>query len=414
LATEIFKIIKRFFDGTVQIRNIKDVYVPTVASVCEVTLDKSFIKDIKSSGKQKIDGKFTLTPGLVDIHTHGVQKFVYQRSREDLVEGAKLLAQYGTTTILPTLIVDPEKEDYSTDLNLLSDTIDQIDSVNIPGFHLEGPFVGVGGAACPTLDGDVKLLDEMIHACRDKVTAVSIAPEVPGILPVIERLLEFGVVPFITHTKADVEQTVKAIEAGARHATHFYDVFHSPDIKDGGVRPVGVVETVLADERCSVDFICDGVHVNPMAIKATLAAKGYRNIVLITDSNIGAGLPEGIYDTPWGFKVKVVPGKGARVEAPGHPKNGRLAGSSLTMDEGINNLLNWLDIPQQQIWSMGTSNPARVLNLKNKGKIEQACDADLVLWKKEKDKYRVVSTWVMGKCVYRDDNVDLSGVVENE
>ena len=67
-----------------------------------------------------------------------------------------------------------------------------------------------------------------------------------------------GIPAFITHTKADVKQTQAAIEGGARHATHFYDVFYAPDETDGGVRPCGAVEAILADGRVSVDFILDG------------------------------------------------------------------------------------------------------------------------------------------------------------
>ena len=72
---------------------------------------------------------------------------------------------------------------------------------------------------------------------------------------------------FIPHTAANVEQTQRAIELGARHATHFYDVFPCPPVVDPGVRPCGAVEAILADERVSVDFILDGVHVDPVAIK---------------------------------------------------------------------------------------------------------------------------------------------------
>ena len=134
-----------------------------------------------------------------------------------------------------------------------------------------------------------------------------------------------------------VEQTEAAIEAGARHATHFYDVFPVPEETDAGVRPVGAVEAILADSRVSVDFICDGVHVHPAAIRAAVAAKGWEKVMLITDSNIGAGLPPGEHDTPWGYRVRVAPGDAAR-----HATKGFLAGSALTMDVGMKNLLRWL------------------------------------------------------------------------
>jgi len=157
-----------------------------------------------------------------------------------------------------------------------------------------------------------------------------------------------------------------------------------------------MVEAVYANSEVTVDFIADGVHVHPLAIRATLAAKGFRGISLITDSNIGAGLPEGLYDTPWGYPVYVKPGNGARI-AGDHPSKGVLAGSALTMNAGIVNLLRWLDLPPAQVWAMGAANPARCVGLTRKGNIAAGMDADLVLWN---DDLTPVSTWVMGKKVY--------------
>jgi N-acetylglucosamine-6-phosphate deacetylase len=114
------------------------------------------------------------------------------------------------------------------------------------------------------------------------------------------------------------------------HATHFYNVFYPPAESDPGVRPVGAVEAILADPRASVDFIADGVHVHPTAIRAAIAAKTWAGVILITDSNIGAGLPAGVYDTPWGYRVKVAPGKAAR-----HETKNFLAGSALGGVGGI-------------------------------------------------------------------------------
>ena len=221
---------------------------------------------------------------------------------------------------------------------------------------------------------------------------MSLSPEQSDILPVIQRLCEQNIVPFITHTRASVEQTEAAIEAGARHATHFYDVFPVPEEKDAGARPVGAVEALLADPRASVDFICDGVHVHPTAIRAAVAAKGWKNVMLITDSNIGSGLPAGEYDTPWGYRVRVAPGEAAR-----HATKGFLAGSALTMNVGMQNLLRWLApaLTPEQIWAMGTLNPARLLGLKHKGRIAPGADADLVLWDEQ---LNAVRTWVGGEC----------------
>ena len=225
---------------------------------------------------------------------------------------------------------------------------------------------------------------------------MSISPETPNILPVIERLCQRGIVPFITHTRATAEQTQRAIDAGARHATHFYDVFHLPEETDPGVRPVGAVETILADPRCTVDFIADGVHVHPTAIKAAVAAKGPAGVMLTTDSNIGAGLPPGIYDSPMG---QIKTSDAARLHRPGEPLDGGLAGSTLTMNRGIANLLAWLGLPEEQTWAMGTSNVARLLRLTTKVRASRLGCRPRALGANA-GSLRSRSTWVAGRCVY--------------
>ncbi|MGH8017588.1 MAG: amidohydrolase family protein, partial [Opitutaceae bacterium] len=289
-------------------------------------------------------------------------------------------------------IVPQIRDGWLERLGEIAAAIPSVRGVHVPGLHLEGPFMAVGGAACPTLPGDVALLEQIFFACGDRLAIMSLSPDTPGIVPVIRRLREKGIAVFLTHTRASVEQTEAALEAGATHATHFYDVFHAPAETDPGVRPVGAVEAILAHSSATVDFIGDGIHVHPAAIRAAVAAKSWAGVVLITDSNIGAGLPAGIYDTPWGFPVRVSPGDAAR-----HATKHFLAGSALTMDRGMVNLLRWLDLPPEQVWAMGTLNPARVLGLHRKGRLEPGADADLVLWD---DDLRAARTWVAGECTY--------------
>jgi len=333
-----------------------------------------------------------LTPGLIDVHTHGVLQYAYGTGPEHFIKATQSLGQFGVTTVVPTLI--PQlRTDWEQSLREISEAIPRVTDVNIPGLHLEGPFLALPGAACDTVSGDIHILEKMLTACHDRVAVMSVSPDTPNVIPVIRRLRECDVTVFVTHTRASVEETVQALNEGATHATHFYDVFYAPKETEPGVRPVGVVEAMLADPRATVDFIADGVHVHPMAIRMAIAAKGYQGVVLITDSNIGAGLPEGIYDTPSGFQVSVKAGDAAR-KVP----TGGLAGSALTMNRGIANLLNWLDLPPEEVWAMGTLNPAKLLKLSRKGRIEPDCDADLVLWDTDLTPAR---TWVGGRCVYQ-------------
>ncbi len=348
--------------------------------------------------EQRIDGGGRLlTPGLIDLHTHGIERFVYESGPEHIIAASQRLAQFGTTCVLPTIYRALSRSQLG-ELERLAAALAKVDCACMPGFHMEGPFLALAGAGAQTLAGDVALLDELFAAAGRRITAMSISPEVPNIVPVIERMCELGIVPLMTHTRASIEQTQAAIDAGARHATHFYDVFPLPPETDPGVRPVGAVETILADPRCTVDFIADGIHVHPVAIKAALAAKGPEGVLLTTDSNIGAGFPPGIYDSPMG---QIDAGAAARLHRPGDPLHGGLAGSTLTMNRGIANLLAWLGLPEEQVWAMGASNVARVFKLTGKGSLRVGADADLVLWDQDAGRLQARFTWVAGRLVHR-------------
>jgi len=357
--------------------------------------------DAVPADARRIDaGGRRVTPGLIDLHTHGVGSWLYEHSPESLLAGLAFLGRFGTTAVLPTLYRVMNRPSLAH-LDALSRALASARGVAVPGWHLEGPFLRLPGAGADTVPGDLVLLEEILAATHGRTCAMSISPDTPGILPVIERLVERGITPFITHTRASVEETERAIDVGARHATHFYDVFPVPEIREPGVRPCGAVEAILADPRCRVDFICDGVHVEPVAVRAALAAKGPGGVVLITDSNIGAGLPDGIYPTTFGFPVRVAAGNAARIHDPQNPNHGSLAGSALTMNVGIANLHRWLRLPPEQIWALGTSSPAAVVGLARKGCLRVGADADVVLWN---DDFTAHTTWVGGEVVWSTES----------
>jgi N-acetylglucosamine-6-phosphate deacetylase len=350
-------------------------------------------------GAERIDGGGRLlTPGLIDLHTHGIERFGYEAGPEELVEATRRLGKFGTTCVLPTLYKCLNRQGLG-EVEKLTAALVTVTEVDVPGLHLEGPFLALPGAGAETIPGDLGLLEELLEAAAGKTRVMSISPEVPGIRPVIERLCELKIVPFITHTAATATETQAAIEAGARHATHFYDVFPAPKETDPGVRAAGVVEALLADPRCTVDFIADGVHVAPVTVKALLAAKGFRNVMLISDSNVGAGLPPGNYDSPMG---QIVTEKAARLRRPGSPMDGVLAGSTLTLDRAVGNIQSWFNPPEEQAWMLATSNPARLMHWEGKGTLRVGADADLVLWDQTAGPPRAIRTWVGGRCVYEE------------
>jgi N-acetylglucosamine-6-phosphate deacetylase len=340
-----------------------------------------------------------VSAGLIDVHTHGIKHYRYEAGPEELLQAARVFGAYGCTAAYPTLV---GKSDAAF-LKLLSETCRALDASQgacLPGVHVEGPFVAYTGAGCTIVPADLGVLRELLAAGGGRVAAMSLSPELANIIPVIETLVAANVRPFITHTGATLAQTQKAMDAGARHATHFYDVFYPQPETDLGVRPVACVEAILADRRVSVDFIADGVHVDPTAVRMSLYAKGWENVMLITDSNVGAGLPPGDYDTPWGFRIHAHPDKAVRILPP-HKLAGALAGSALTMNRAVANMLTWFadELPAERVWAMATANPARLMGLADKGALRVGADADVVLWR-QGAALEVARTWVGGVCVY--------------
>jgi N-acetylglucosamine-6-phosphate deacetylase len=202
---------------------------------------------------------------------------------------------------------------------------------------------------------------------------------------------------FITHTKANVAQTQKAISAGASHGTHFYDVFYQPDETDPGVRPCGAVEAILADDEATVDFILDGQHVDPAAVKMALKCKGPDKVSLITDANIGAGNKPGTYkfgSEEVSFEYPGAPARGT--EKSNYPN--ALYGSGLTMNTAVKNAVEMLNISLPLAVKMASQNPARVLKLHDTGTIDKAKRADIVLMD---DEFNITRTWINGNCCYK-------------
>ena len=266
----------------------------------------------------------------------------------------------------------------------------------ILGFHLEGPFLTLTGALPSEALGkaDMDRAQKLIEAAGPYKCIFSISPDFEGIEELIGEMANDNNPVFMTHTKADVKQTRRAIELGASHATHFYDVFPCAQETDPGVRPCGAVEAILAEPTVSVDFILDGEHVDPVAIKMALQCKGADKVCLITDANIGAGLEPGIYM----FGKEQV--RYSHIGAPARlVKNNTLAGSGLTMDRAMRNAVKMLDLDISQAVRMASANPAKVLGLdESKGSIREGYDADFVLMD---DKFHVLQTWIRGNCCYK-------------
>lgn len=350
------------------------------------------VKENAPAGNIIDTGDSYIVPGFIDLHTHGIHRFLIDNGADSLAEICRILPQYGVTGFLPTVAPRPKGEDAAFLSTLASAKTTGTEKL---GFHLEGPFLKITGAlsADAVAESDSERVRALIDAAKPYQTIFSVSPDLEGIEKLLPLMTANHTPAFVTHTAATVKQTQTAIELGIRHATHFYDVFPAPEITEPGVRPCGVVEAVLADQRVSVDFILDGVHVDPIAVKMAMACKPDK-VCLITDSNVGAGLEPG----------RFVFGNSGEIEfeykgAPARlVKDKTLAGSGLTMDQALRNAMRWLDIDLPEAAKMVSTNPAKVIGLDNKkGKLKAGFDADFVVLDK---RFNVQQTWIAGEKYY--------------
>lgn len=367
-----------------------------------INIDDGKIKsigDIKPEGELSDLGDSFIIPGFIDMHIHGIHYSLVDNGPDNLLEMCRILPQYGVTGFLPTVAPRPAGEDAAF-LSELSGI--NTEGAQILGFHLEGPFLKLTGAlpADAISESNESRVQSLIRAALPFKAVFSISPDVKGIEKLLPVMSSNNTPVFMTHTAASVKETQIAIDSGARHATHFYDVFPCPPISEPGVRPCGAVEAILADERVSVDFILDGVHVDPVAVQMALIckSKGPGCVCLITDANVGAGLEPGRFvflntgEIEFAYR-----GSPARMV-----KNNELAGSGLTMDQALRNAVKWLKLTLPEAVNLVSANPAKVLGLeRSKGKLDKSYDADLVILDKE---LNVRQTWIAGKKYFENND----------
>lgn len=344
------------------------------------------------SGADMVDaGRNYVSAGFIDLHIHGMHGYLVNNGRDDLARMCEILPRYGVTGFLPTVTPLPAGQDVDLLENLASCVSE---GAQILGFHLEGPFLSLTGALSREALGapDIGRAKSLIRAARPYRAIFSISPEIENAPALLKVMTAEKNPAFITHTAADVQQTLAAIAAGACHATHFYDVFYAPESNEPGVRPCGAVEAILADPNISVDFILDGVHVHPAAVKMAMRCKDRDKICLITDAVVGAGLGPGKYEFSGRMIETACPGAPARTL-----DSGGLAGSGLTMNMAVKNAVELLEVNLPHAIQMVTSNPAKVLGLKRKGLVRKGFDADVTMFDSQMN---VLKTWVNGVCCH--------------
>lgn len=319
----------------------------------------------------------TIAPGFVDLHIHGAGGHdVMEADERALDRITSTVARYGTTSLVATTVTAPIESTCRSLQGIASyirahekPTENGRLTAEILGIHLEGPFInparrGVHPANA-IAEPSVETLNRFLEASDDLVKILTLAPELPGALQLIQAAVSSGLVAAMGHTDATYEQARTAIQAGARHAVHTYNAMRPFSHRDPGI-----LGAIMTDPQVTAEIIADGVHVAVAAIQVLLGAKGFDTVLLVSDGIAATGMRDGNYRLG-DFEVSVKDGVARNSE-------GKLAGSTLTLDRALRNLVA-LGVPLLEAIRMATLHPARRLGLGGKkGVIAAGADADLI------------------------------------
>ena len=349
----------------------KNARINGVLTDFEVT-DGKFSK-IGKSDKEGTDlGGREVFPGLIDIHCHGCLGKDAYYGFDKLSEMSIFMAQNGVTTWYPTIGAIPQDKFEKA----LEENYEGLPGANIPGYHLEGPYVAekLPGAG---VTGNIHNPANRSIPHLEKVKLMNVAAEVDGILDFIKahKDIKFA----IGHTDADYETTMKAIEAGADSLTHIFNVMPVFHHREPG--PIGAA----IDGDMFVQLICDGIHVHKSVVKAVYRIFGKDRVILISDAVCGLGLPDGEYTMHAGHK-RIKEGRAIKDE------HGRLAGGASTLYEDVLKAIEF-GIPREDAFRMASTTPAKYMGL-NKGEIKVGFDADFIVVDSDNT---LVCSYVMGE-----------------
>jgi len=323
-----------------------------------------------------------LAPGMIDTHIHGGGGFdTMDASTEALNKISKVLASHGVTSFLPTTMTMARDKIQAALQNIRQAKKEGTDGARVLGTHVEGPFISPDYIGAQNSENLIKPELELLRDFYDVVEIVTMAPEVEGALALIEELNEHKITASAGHSAATYEEFQQAYQAGMDHFTHLYNAMTGLHHRKPGL--VGAA----FDSEATVELIVDLIHHHQAVDRFTIQAKGVDSVILVSDGMEATGLEEGEYELG-GQKVIVKDGA-ARLES------GVLAGSVLTLDQAVRNLLEVTDLTVPEIFRMVTLNPAEKLNLAHKlGRLKSGYQADLVLFDQN---FKVQKTFVKGK-----------------
>lgn len=336
------------------------------------------------AGAESVDADgLIIAPGLIDLQVNGAFGMDFTSQPDTIWQVGERLLQFGVTTFLPTIVSSPLKTIQLAQAVLHKGPPAGYQGARVPGLHLEGPYLSLEkyGAHNPA---DLCLPEVSEYQGWNPgsyIRMVTLAPELPGALPAIRILVRNGVVVSAGHSQANLRQAQAGIKAGIRYATHLFNAMPPLDH-----RQPGLAGAVCNDARLTAGLIVDGIHIHPTMVQLAWKILGTQHTNLVTDAVAALGMPTGEFDL--GGRTITHDGVSARL------KDGRLAGSLLSLDQAVRNLVRFTGCNLAEALHTITTVPARLLSMgRSLGNLAAGCKADLVMLTPEGN---VAGVWING------------------
>ena len=329
----------------------------------------------------------TLAPAFFDVHIHGCGGHDSMEATESALSTmGRFMARRGVGAYCATTVTAP----LDTLLHSLSGLAKlmpkPLEGARPVGIHLEGPFLSPhkrgAHAESQLLPPSMALFDRMWQAAEGTIRVMTIAPELPGAEETIAHAAKLGVRISLGHSNADSEAARRGVRAGGVTATHTFNAMRALDHRDPGI-----LGEVLTNDKLFAEIICDGMHVDPVAVRLFWKAKGSDRAMLMTDAMAGTGMGDGRYMLGE-LEVRVVDGRCVIGE-------NTLAGSTLTMDRAVQNFMAFTGAELTETVRLATRNPARMAGLDDRiGSLAPGRSADIAVLS---EKNEVVETFLRGE-----------------
>ena len=356
--------------------------------IASIGTDWTALPAWKDAAVQKRDAKgLAVCPGLVDMHTHGILDSSFMDSdTPQILEGLAAYASFGVTRVVGSTISNTMDRILEQCARMRAAMADPAWGDLLHGVHVEGPWLAErarGGHDARYL-GSPRAADveRLLAGAGDVIRSVTFAPELPGSVELTEALSYRGIVPVLGHTEASWEQAQAVILAGARHVTHMYDTTlgykENPD--EALVMMPGMETAVLHEDAVSIELIGCPVHVPTPFFRFIDKVKPRSKKVIVSDSLVGTGRPEGTVITyADGHRVYVEKGVLRMIDED--PKvNGNLTGSAVTLNVALRRLMEYTGLPLEEAIRWVSLNPATTLGIEHEtGSISVGKLADIVL-----------------------------------